>query len=100
MSSRIDAKVGWKKATGGFSVFAAAFILFVVGVLVWIHFFDSDGGEPGSATIFSVIGIFPIWLGVIIAWAIAGVRFTIFGRVTLRSAALSLVGLLIFWLWN
>ena len=64
----------YRRVLGG----VLAVISFLSSVGLWIHFFDSGGGEPGSATIFSLIPFLPVVvvLMAILIWACGRSRRT------------------------
>jgi len=67
---------------GGFS----AIIAITSSLLIWIFFFDNDGGEPGATTIFNVLLIWPFFLIFVV---IAATLCAIHPRSTLWFTALT-----------
>jgi len=53
---------------------------------IWMFFFDSDGGEPGSNTIFSILFLWPVFLLLIFGLAVTS---AVSARVTRVLAVLT-----------
>lgn len=57
-------------------------------LVIWISYFDNDGGEPGATTIFGSIPLWP-WFGLLIV--AGGITCGFFRRVLLAVLVLTLL---------